>query len=66
MDRGSDKHGAFRDDAMEQEVRGLLQGSHPTRVREDLDAEPPAEDDPAALTEVDTGVDTDLGEEGRR
>ncbi|MEU6132699.1 hypothetical protein ABZ805_26275 [Saccharopolyspora sp. NPDC047091] len=49
MQRGSDKHGPAQDDALEQDVRGLLQGNHPTRAQEELDAEPPADDDPALL-----------------
>lgn len=49
MQRGSDKHGPAQDDAMESDVRGLIQGNHPTRAREELDAEPPADDDPAVL-----------------
>ncbi|MDR7299853.1 hypothetical protein [Haloactinomyces albus] len=46
MQRGSDKHNPRQDDALEEEVEGLLQGNHPTRSQEDLDAEPPADDDP--------------------
>ncbi len=49
MERGSDKHGPRQDDDLEQEVRGLVQGNHPTRSEEALDAEPPADDDPAML-----------------
>ncbi|QGK69916.1 hypothetical protein GIY23_10640 [Allosaccharopolyspora coralli] len=49
MQRGSDKHGPRQDDDLEQEVRGLVQGNHPTRAEEALDAEPPADDDPALL-----------------
>lgn len=49
MERGSDKHGPRQDDDLEQEVRGLVQGNHPTRAEEALDAEPPADDDPAML-----------------
>ncbi len=48
MERGSDKHGPKQDDALEKEVEGFLQGDHPTRSDEALDAEPPADDDPAA------------------
>ncbi|GAB2671120.1 hypothetical protein GCM10027271_34440 [Saccharopolyspora gloriosae] len=49
MQRGSDKHGPAQDDALEADVRGMLQGNHPTRAQEELDAEPPADDDPAVL-----------------
>lgn len=49
MERGSDKHGPKQDDALEKEVEGFLQGDHPTRSDEALDAEPPADDDPPAL-----------------
>ncbi|RCW46035.1 hypothetical protein DFQ14_102337 [Halopolyspora algeriensis] len=46
MQRGSDKHNPRQDDALEEDVEGLLQGNHPTRSDESLDAEPPADDDP--------------------
>lgn len=49
MERGSDKHGPKQDDALEKDMGGFLQGDHPTRAEEDLDAEPPADDDPAVL-----------------
>ncbi|WP_243787762.1 hypothetical protein [Saccharopolyspora gloriosae] len=49
MERGSAKHGPLRDDVLEDDVRGMLQGNHPTRAQEDLDAEPPADDDPDVL-----------------
>lgn len=49
MERGSAKHGPLQDDVLERDVRGMLQGNHPTRAQEDLDAEPPADDDPAVL-----------------
>ena len=48
MERGSDKHSPRQDDALEKEIGGFLQGNHPTRSDEALDAEPPADDDPAA------------------
>lgn len=44
--RGSDKHGPMQDDALEKEMMGHLQGNHPTRAEEELDSEPPADDDP--------------------
>ena len=46
MDRGSDKHSPVEDDEMKAEMQGMLKGNHPTRVEEDHDAEPPADDDP--------------------
>lgn len=46
VERSSGKHGARKDDALEKEMEGFLQGSHPTRAEESLDAEPPADDDP--------------------
>lgn len=49
MERGSDKHGPKQDDALEKEMEGFLQGGHPTRAEEALDAEPPADDDPSVL-----------------
>jgi hypothetical protein len=49
VERGSDKHGPKQDDALEKELEGLLRGNHPTRAEEALDAEPPADDDPAVL-----------------
>ncbi|MFB9568793.1 hypothetical protein [Saccharopolyspora hordei] len=50
MTRGSDKHGPAKDDALEKEIEGELRGGHPTRADESLDAEPPADDDPATDT----------------
>lgn len=49
MERASDKHGPKMDDALEKEMEGLLQGGHPTRAEEALEAEPPADDDPEIL-----------------
>jgi len=46
MQRGSDKHGPQQDDALEKDVHSMVQGDHPTRAEEALDAEPPADDDP--------------------
>ncbi|MFC7343890.1 hypothetical protein [Saccharopolyspora griseoalba] len=50
--RGSDKHGPMQDDALEKEMESHLQGDHPTRAEEELDAEPPADDDPKAWPEA--------------
>lgn len=55
MERGSDKHGPMKDDALEEEVHGLIQGNHPTRAEEALDSEPPADDDPEILHQEQPG-----------
>lgn len=47
MQRGSDKHGARKDDALAHEVEGMIRGTGPTHVEEWKDPEPPADDDPA-------------------
>jgi hypothetical protein len=46
MERGSDKHGARVDDALEAEVRGMLQAGRDTRAEEWNSAEPSGEDQP--------------------
>jgi hypothetical protein len=46
MERGSDKHGARMDDALESEVRGLVRAGHETRGEEWKSAEPSGEDQP--------------------
>jgi len=48
MERGSDKHSPRLDDAMEGEVRGLVQGGHQTHAEEFKQAEPSGEDQPDA------------------
>ncbi|HYZ09678.1 MAG TPA: hypothetical protein VE709_14080 [Pseudonocardiaceae bacterium] len=48
MERGSDKHGARLDDAMAEEVEGMVRGTGPTHAEEWKDPEPPADDDPPA------------------
>ncbi len=45
MERGSDKHGPRRDDALAAELRGML-GDAGGHREEWLDPEPPADDDP--------------------
>ena len=45
MERGSDKHGPRRDDALAAELRGML-GDAGGHGEEWLDPEPPADDDP--------------------
>jgi hypothetical protein len=45
MERGSDKHGPRRDDALAAELRGML-GEAGGHREEWLDPEPPADDDP--------------------
>jgi hypothetical protein len=46
MQRGSDKHGARRDDALARDVVGRLRATGPTHAEEWKDPEPPADDDP--------------------
>ena len=46
MERGNAKHGQREDDALKEELGGMLQGNRPTRVEEWRDPEPPADDDP--------------------
>lgn len=46
MERGSDKHGPRLDEAMEAEVRGMLQAGRDTRGEEWNSAEPSGEDQP--------------------
>jgi hypothetical protein len=46
MERGSDKHGARMDDALEHEVEGLVRAGHDTRGEEWKSAEPSGEDQP--------------------
>ncbi|HVE73973.1 MAG TPA: DUF2795 domain-containing protein [Mycobacteriales bacterium] len=56
MERGSDKHGARMDDALESEVRGMMQAGRETRGQEWNSAEPSGEDQP----EVDRAPDAAL------
>jgi hypothetical protein len=46
IERGSDKHGPRLDEAMEEEVEGLVRGDGPTHAEEWLDPEPSGEDQP--------------------
>jgi hypothetical protein len=46
MERGSSKHSQREDDALKDELSGMLQGDRPTRAEESRDPEPPADDDP--------------------
>lgn len=46
MERGSDKHSARMDDALESEVHGMLTAGHDTRGEEWSSAEPSGEDQP--------------------
>ena len=48
MDRGSDKHGARRDDELKHETEGLVRGRHSTHAEEWKDPEPSGEDQPDA------------------
>jgi hypothetical protein len=52
MQRGSDKHGARRDDALARDVEGILRATGPTRAEEWKDPEPPADDDPELTTRL--------------
>ena len=54
MERGSDKHSARMDDALEAEVRGMMQANRETRGQQWNSAEPSGEDQP----------DVDLAPEG--
>ncbi|MDP9101542.1 MAG: DUF2795 domain-containing protein [Actinomycetota bacterium] len=56
MERGSDKHGARLDEALEAEVKGLLQAGRETRAEDWNSAEPSGEDQP----EVDRAPGTTL------
>lgn len=47
MERGSDKHGFAKDDAMAAEVRGLTHAGHDTRAGEWHSPEPAGEDQPS-------------------
>lgn len=46
MERGSDKHSARMDDALEHEVAGMLSSGHDTHAEEWKSAEPSGEDQP--------------------
>jgi hypothetical protein len=52
MQRGSDKHGARKDDALAHDVEGMVRGTGPTHAEEWKDPEPPADDDPVLNTRV--------------
>jgi hypothetical protein len=56
MERGSDKHSARMDDALEHEVRGTIQAGRDTHAEEWKSAEPSGEDQPA----VDLSADGSL------
>lgn len=49
MERTSDQHGPKQDEEIKQGLDGLIKGDHPTRVEQELDAEPPADDDPTVV-----------------
>jgi hypothetical protein len=53
MERGSDKHGPRQDDALAEELQGMLgrAGGHREEWR---DPEPPADDDPDLTADVPT------------
>ena len=56
MERGSDKHSARMDDALEHEVRGMMTAGRDTHAEEWKSAEPSGEDQPA----VDLSADGSL------
>ena len=56
MQRGSDKHSARMDDALDAEVSGMMTAGHDTHAEEWKSAEPSGEDQP----EVDLSADGDL------
>jgi hypothetical protein len=56
MERGSDKHSARMDDALEAEVRGMMTAGRETRGEEWNSAEPSGEDQP----DVDLAPDSTL------
>jgi hypothetical protein len=67
MHRGSDKHSARQDDALADDVEGMVRGTGPTHAEEWKDPEPPADDDNEAdLRQLGADEDvTDTGEESR-
>jgi hypothetical protein len=50
MQRGSDKHGARKDDALASDVENMIRGTGSTHAEEWKDPEPPADDDPQLNT----------------
>jgi hypothetical protein len=56
MERGSDKHSARMDDALEAEVRGMMTSGHDTHAEEWKSPEPSGEDQPS----VDLSADGSL------
>lgn len=50
MQRGSDKPGARKDDALARDVENMIRGTGPTHPEEWKDPEPPADDDPQLNT----------------
>jgi hypothetical protein len=61
MHRDSDLHGPRKDDQIERELRGMLQGNGPTRAEAWRDLEAPDTDDPESLLDDptdDTADDT--------
>ncbi|MCW2606910.1 MAG: hypothetical protein JWO60_1603 [Frankiales bacterium] len=56
MERGSDKHSARMDDALEHEVRGMMTAGRDTHAEEWKSAEPSGEDQPS----VDLSADGSL------
>lgn len=66
MERGSDKHSARQDDALAEDVEGMVRGTGPTHAEEWKDPEPPADDDNEAdlrQLEADEEVPEGTGED---
>ncbi|PZS39186.1 MAG: hypothetical protein DLM62_09610 [Pseudonocardiales bacterium] len=59
MQRGSDKHGPRKDDALARDVENVIRGTGPTHVEEWKDPEPPADDDPQLNTRLPANDSTD-------
>ena len=64
MERGSDKHGPRKDDALAEETEGMIRANRPTRADEARDPEPPADDDPDVRPWHTGGPDSGGSESG--
>jgi len=56
MERGSDKHSPRLDDALDGEVRAMVQSGHETRAEESASAEPSGEDQPDVAFSPDGSI----------
>jgi len=50
VERGNSKHGAREDDALKEELEGMVRGNRSSRSEEWREPEPPADDDPDVST----------------